>query len=135
MNDTTNLRKMIKKIDQDFVIEAKDMGKQYTISLSTATFHLLLNNIVSVGKSVGIQIVRDDVDMEGSKLSKQFNVSPSVGGIVIPITIIFYHTTNNVLVQLKGKKSETNWNKKLESIEHFVYKIMKPILFGIEGTK
>ena len=135
MNDTTNLRKMIKKIDQDFVIEAKDMGKQYTISLSTATFHLLLNNIVSVGKSVGIQIVRDDVDVEGSKLSKQFNVSPSVGGIVIPITIIFYHTTNNVLVQLKGKKSETNWNKKLESIEHFVYKVMKPILFGIEGTK
>ena len=41
MNDTTNLRKMIRKIDQDFVLEAKDMGKQYTISLSTTTFHLL----------------------------------------------------------------------------------------------
>ena len=75
MNNVANLKKMIKFLNRNLLIESKDMGKQYKVSLGTATYHLLVNNLVSVGESIGLKIVKNDVDESGKKVSSQFNLN------------------------------------------------------------
>ena len=108
------------------------MGKQYTIiSLSLTTYHLLLHNLVSVGCNAGVSINKDYAN---SKLVTHFTSSPMVNEVETPMAIIFYHTTCNVLVQLKGKRCN-EWSQKIQAIEYFVRNVMEPVIRYVEQTR
>ena len=137
LNCSSLLKKKIKLIDHVHEIEAKDMGKQYTISLSTVTYHIIMNNIVSIGKSIGLQALKPiDVDNNGRELKIQFESKLKVGETLsAAITISCYHTANNVLVQLKGKKNEIGWDEKLTAVNQFVQTTLKAIIIWVEKAE
>ena len=135
MNYTQNIRKQLKKIDNEYKIELKDSGKQFLINLGATTYQFLLHNMITVGHTLGIDIKKDDVDLEGGKLDTHFTASPSLHNIDIPMALIFYHTTNNILIQLKGRKTDGNWNQKVECIHYFVKKVLEPVIHSIECSR
>ena len=101
------------------------------ILLGTATYHLLVNNLVCVGESLGLQIAKNDVDQTGHKISSQFNLNLDA---TTQITIICYHTSSNILVQLKGNSVDEEWDTKLRKLESFVNNVLKRIVTKIEST-
>ena len=120
-------------MDNALNIENKDQGKQCTISMSTTTYHIIMNNIVSIGENVGLKMIKPvDVDSSGNALKSQYESQLIVNEVVVAsITISCYHTTNNILVQLKGKKVN-DWDKKLETLHHFVHVTLKSVIMRVE---
>ena len=65
LNPSSSLKKLRKSLLRNLLIERKDSGKQYKVTLNTATFHLLVNNIMLVGEKMGLQIANNNVDQSG----------------------------------------------------------------------
>ena len=125
-------------MDNTCKIEVKDHGKQFTINMSTTTYHIIMNNIVPIGERVGLKMVKAlDVDSSGKALKSQYECQLFVTeALTASITISCYHTTNNILVQLKGKKIfEDEWAKKLEAVHYFAHVTMKSLIMGVEQTE
>ena len=106
-------------------IERKDKGKQCTVHLNTVTFYIISGSISALGEQYGIEVKNNDIDLKGTEEKDQYNLSLVKGSLKIPITMTFYHTTGNVLVQLKGKKREARWAEKLDAFEEFVSTTLK----------
>ena len=137
LNGASLLKKKIKLMDNPYQIEVKDQGKQCTINMSTTTYHIIMNNIVPIGERVGLKMVKPlDVDSSGKALKSQYECQLLVTeAVTASITISCYHTTNNILVQLKGKKiSEDVWEKKLEAVHQFAHVTMKSVIMWVEQT-
>ena len=92
----------------------KDKGKQFIISVSTATYVIMINSIINMGNDSGINIVRRDptVDGNGQHVKAQFDVVLTDQQSNVPITITCQHTTTNLWIQLLGSPAENNWEAK-----------------------
>ena len=77
-----------------------------------------------------------DVDNSGKALKSQYESQLLINGtLTAAITMSCYHTTNNVLVQLKGKRTENNWDKKIEAVKYFVRVTMKSVILLVENNE
>ena len=123
---------LLKDIDKQSSIEPKDGYRQYTISLSTPTYHLILENMNNLGNQKGMEIKRDDVDLKGTKLKCQWIASIKLNdGTLTNFSITCFHTTNRILIQLTGKNTVSRVN----GLKTFVYGTMEPIINTVEATK
>ena len=128
-NQLKNLTKKVK-------IDVKDNGNQYTIKVNTVTYMILIQKITTLGEKQGINIRRTDVDTVGQNVQAQFDLMITKGRVRnVPITITCYHTTHNMLIQAMGKKSDPNWNGKVDVLSTFVNETMKSMLDEIEKMK
>ena len=101
------------------------------MTLNTATFHLLVNIIMLVGEKMGLQIANNNVDQSGKQVSAQYNMDLSHN---TPITLIFYHTSSTMLLQLKGVEDQ-QWDQKIQIMASFVDNVVKGVVTEIEKTQ
>ena len=132
-----NTKKMwktkLKNLSKIMEIGRKDNGHQYAVIVNTVTYTILMNSIVEVGKSCGLMVRRADIDPKGSDVQAQFDGKITKENVAdVPVTVTFFHTTNTMLIQIKGKRNVGNWAEKLEILRIFVNKIMTGVLWKIE---
>ena len=130
LNPTASLKKLQKFLARNLQIECKDKGKQFKVYLNTATYHLLLSNVAVLGESLGIQVADNNIDQSGKHVSSQFNIDLDE---ITRATMIFYHTSCTMLVQLKGAEDAT-WQHKLQLVDIFVYRFLSTVVHEIERS-
>ena len=123
-----------KKMDNKFKVIPREQGRQFKLEMNTPTYHIIMENFVSLGRKYGCSIKRDDVDGEGEKLRTQYDVHIcSNGGKSIPISLTCYHTNNSMLVQLK--KSEHSIEERKCLLESFITTTIQKIVFEVENSE
>ena len=132
LNEKGVLKTKLNDIDKQADIVPKDGERQYTISLSTPTYHLIVENMRNLEKQKGMEIKRDDVDLKGNTLKCQWMASITLNdSTTTQFSITGYHTTNRLLIQLTGK----NTTNKIERLKKFAHGTMGPIIDTVEKTK
>ena len=119
LNMKSCYKKLLQNLSSEFSYEKKDAGKQYVITLNTATYLIMLSKIVEMGESAGLSI-KKNYDLREKETKAQFDLVVSQKGLQVPLTMTWFHTTTNVLIQAKGKRKERGWSDKLDVLEGFV---------------
>ena len=133
LNKKQIVKKKLAQMDGDFVIIPRDVNRQFKFEMSTPTYHILIENILNLGCKYGHKIEREDVDEEGEKLRRQFNIDLcAAGGKTIPITLTCYHTNNSMLIQLK--KSEHSITERIRMLVAFIENTVKRIIEEVESS-
>ena len=57
----------------------------------------------------------------------------ALNGGLTEVAVTCYHTTNLILLQLKGRKNEKGWDNKLADMDMFVKGTMEPLINMIQG--
>ena len=133
LNDKEISKHLLKKMDNSNDIELKDKGKQYLLVLNTVTYFIISGSLATLGEQYGIEVKRNDVDLKGTNEKVQYNIMLVRGSLKIPITMIFYHTTANVQLQLKGRKKEGCWMEKLNVFAQFINGTLREMIEKVRG--
>ena len=125
LNNKSLCKKLLKNLYSRFSpetdIKKKDRGKQFTVDVNTATYVIMMNNIINIGEGSGIKIVKRDpiVDGKGQHVKDQFDVVITNQRIEVPITITCLHTTSKIWIQLLGKPTDGEWEGKKAVLGRF----------------
>ena len=79
------------------------------------TYQILVENLLDFAAHRNVKIKRDDVDQNGDNVKSQYNLCINNN---TPCTITFFHTTNNILVQLL--KSDKRLKAADDRVEHLM---------------
>ena len=132
LNTKYVLKKKLASLESPAVYEPKDSNRQHTVTMSTPTYHIMLENMIHCGKSIGLTIKRDDKDKRGNSVESSFNAEVTMADdTVVPFTVICYHTTNKMLFQLLGAKTEP----KINGLTAFVNQVMRKNVESVERTE
>ena len=134
LNSKSVCKKKLKHIDRKYAIVPKDKGNQYSVQLSTVTYHIFIKSVAVLGKYHGIVVKRMDIDQKGSDTQMQFEVTMSIENVVVPISLTCYHTTCNMLIQLEGKRSHHQWDEKVRALKRFATTVMVGMIETVEST-
>ena len=111
LNTKSVLKKKLASLSRSAIYEPKDSHRQHTVTMSTPTYHIMLENLIHCGKDIGLEVKRDDKDTKGKAVESLFNAEIKLNdGSVVPFTLTCYHTTNRMLFQLLGPKTEPKVN-------------------------
>ena len=131
LNEEGSLKNKLADMDKPVKITPKDGNRQYSIKLSTPTYHLFMENITNLGEQMGMEVKRDDVDSKGINVQCQWTAAIKVSnGPTIPFSITCYHTKNSMLIQLMGNNGEP----KIKGLQIFVNKTLNEIIKKLENT-
>ena len=131
LNEKNALKKKLNGMNNTLVITPKDNHRQQSVTMSTPTYHLIVENLLSCGEQVGLEVKRQDVDGKGNNVECSFNANIRLNdGCQVPFTIICYHTTNRMLFQLLGNPTET----KIQGLSVFVNQTLKINVENLEKT-
>ena len=108
LNEIKVLKEKIKNIEKTIEIEAKRCQRQYTVKVNSVTYQLMADNFVKFGEVLGLSVKRPDYDNTGNQVQIQYEMVICNN---IPVSVTCFHTTNNILVQLKGTKSARRVNQ------------------------
>ena len=131
LNMKSFYKKLMKNLSSKFNCEKKDNGKQYLVTLNTTTYLIMLSKIVEMGENAGLSIKRN-CDLSEKETKSQFELTVSQSGVQVPITMTWYHTTTNVMIQAKGRRKERGWTKKLNILEDFVNSTLSEMVNQVE---
>ena len=133
LNMKSVYKKLLKNLSAELSSEKKDQGKQYLVTLNTATYLIMLSKIVEMGESAGLSI-KSNCDLDEKETKSQFDLVISQGGLQVPIAMTWFHTTTNVLIQVKGRRKEKGLNKKLDVLEAFVNTTLSGMVHKVENS-
>ena len=131
LNGKKAIKKKLKNLDTRYVISMKESGKQYTINLNSVTYQIIKEKLAEFGEQLNINIKRPVFDDTGKNVENQYVVALSGGLTEVAVTC--YHTTNLILLQLRGRKNEKGWDSKLADMAMFVKGTMEPLINMIQG--
>ena len=132
LNMEKHNKESLKNLDSENVFKRKDKGNQYTIHLNTTSYFIIVKSIAMLRGRYGMTVKRIDVDKKGNGTKEQYDVSVTVGQIIVTITMICYHTNNNMQIQLKGSQVEKIWGVKVQAFEWFVDVILRQMIIKVE---
>ena len=133
LNKNLAIKKKLSDMEENFSVTPKDSKRQYSLKMSTVTYHIFIENIMLIFSKYGYSIKRDDIDETGEMLKTQFNINlRSSDGKNVPISLTCYHTNNSMLVQLK--KSEYPLPVRITLLEGFMDNILKEIIKEVEDS-
>ena len=116
LNKLNQIKKKISNLDTKMVFDLKDCKKQYTIKVNSVTYQILVENLLDFAAHMAVKIKRDDVDQNGDNVKTQYNLSICNN---TPCSVTFFHTTNNILVQLmKGDMKQID--DRIKNLSTFV---------------
>ena len=100
-------------MEGEMEITPKACKRQHTVKVNSVTYQIIMNNLTNFGHLLGdMEIKRADTDEVGENVQIQYYLS--INGS-IPVSVTCYHTTNNILIQLRSnKKSKIKSNSKIE---------------------
>ena len=131
LNKKKKAKEKLAKMGAKFEVTANDQNRQYTLTMSTPTYQLFIENIVEIGEQIGINVRRHDTDATGEMTQSQFTVDiQTTNGIDIPISLTCYHTANKLLIQLMGNKTQT----KIKYLSYFIDSVLGNIIKQIENS-
>ena len=112
------------------VFDLKDCKKQYTIKVNSVTYQILVENLLDFAAHMAVKIKRDDVDQNGDNVKTQYNLSICNN---TPCSVTFFHTTNNILVQLmKGDMKQID--DRIKNLSTFVERNFMILISDIESS-
>ena len=126
----------LNKMDTKTEINEKACQRQHTIKVNSATYQILVENFVSFGDRLGVKPKRHDIDSKGDCTQDQYEMSL---GNSIPVSVTYYHTTNNIMVQLKadkelkGAKKAAKTTERIQQLRHFVNDNLRVLINEIEN--
>ena len=87
-------------MDYTMEISPKKCKRQHTIQVNSATYQIIMLNLTRFGSFLGgLTIKRADKDKDGQNVQIQYYLD--INGN-IPVSVTCYHTTNNILIQLRS---------------------------------
>ena len=114
LNINKKLKEKLKNLDTVMSVEVKDNGGQYTISINSTSYQLIVVNMLEFGGCLGtIEIPRTDVDNGGNGVQDRYILSVKSK---FQLSITCYHTTSSLLLQIMGNRT----SEKLALVEKFV---------------
>ena len=122
------LKEKLKSIEKTIEIEAKRCERQYTVKVNSVTYQLIADNFVKLGEGIGLSVKRPDFDNTGNQVQIQYELVICNN---IPISVTCFHTTNNILIQLKGTKSA----RRVSQLNVFVTKDITNLVKRIENDE
>ena len=103
LNVQAKIKDKLSKMDSAFKITPRDNNRQFYFTMSTPTYHLVLENLVQFGNDIGLEVKRNDEDITKQMVKTQFTlVVRTTDGMCTPISLTGYHTKNSMLAQLMG---------------------------------
>ena len=133
LNNTKFCKDKLKYLDNHHEIKKLDQGKQFTVNVNSVIYFVVARSLSALGQAQGVHIKRKGVDLSGNSTQVQFDVNLYEGNLEVPITMTCFHTTNNIHIQLKGKKKEARWSDKLVAVENFVYVNVVDMIVKVEN--
>ena len=122
LNEEASKKFKLDNLVSKYDIQLKDNGKQYVIVTNTVTYHIIMQNLIVIGQNLGLKVKLNEVDSNGIGTKQQYNGTILISNeVMVPVTLICYHTKNKFQIQLLGKKSSSDWDEKLDALHHFVY--------------
>ena len=125
----------INNMDSGTHIRAKACMRQHTVKVNSVTYQIIMENLSSFGALLGgLTIKRADKDREGEDVQVQYYVN--IKGD-IPVSVTCYHTTNNILLQLRatGKKKSAKIEEYNQTqLRLFVNESFKNLINKIENS-
>ena len=131
LNEKKAINKKIKNIDTACVINPKDGGRQFTINVNSVTYQIIKEKLADFGEQLNISIKRPAFDDTGKNVDNQYVVV--LNGGLTEVAVTCYHTTNLILLQVKGRKNEKGWDNKLADLKMFVKGTMEPLVHMIQA--
>ena len=125
----------LSKMEAKSDINEKACHRQHTIKVNSLTYQILVENFVSFGERLGVKPKRHDIDSKGDSTQDQYEMNL---GNSNPVSVTYYHTTNNILVQLKGEKDLKGAKKaaklaeRIQQLRRFVNDDLKNLINKIE---
>ena len=135
LNMEKHNKESLKNLNCENVFKRKDKGNQFTIHLNTASYFIIVKSIATLGGRYGMTVKRIDVDKKGNGTKDQYDVTVNVGQVNVTMTMICYHTNNNIQVQLKGSQVEKTWGLKVQAFEWFVDGILREMINKVKTHK
>ena len=131
LNQKSTIKKKFNGMNSQFLITPRDNQRQQSVTMSTPTYHIIMENIMNYGQDMGLEIKREDVDENGNNVECSYNARVELtNGTQVHFTILCYHTTNRMLFQLLGKANET----KIEGLSLVVNHSLRKKVEELEQT-
>ena len=114
-------------------LEEKACNRQHTITLNSVTYQILVGNFIGFGERLGVNPKR--IDKTGENVQDQYEMNINNN---IPVSVTYFHTTNNILVQLKsekglrGAKKISKTNERIVHLRSFVNNNLANLVKSIE---
>ena len=132
LNTKGVLKKKLASMSRSAIFEPKDSNRQHTVTMSTPTYHIMLENMTHCGKALGLEVKRDDKDQKGNAVESLFTAEIKlIDDTVLPFALTCYHTTNRMLFQLLGPKT----SPKVNELAVFVNNTIRRNVENIERTE
>ena len=129
LNINEKLHDKLKNIDGELVINERDSGGQYKISLSSTSYQLIVDNIWVIGNSLGdIKPKGSQVDSGGTAVQVQAIINIAARELEVAVTC--YHTNSTLLIQLMGSRS----TRSKDQLSKFVYDDFVKVMMTLEST-
>ena len=126
-------------LESEMAISPKACRRQHSVKVNSVTYQIIMANLEKFGYLLGgMEIKRADTDSVGENVQVQYYTSINDQ---VPISVTCYHTTNNILIQLrsaktKGKKKNTETEVgNRDSLRNFVNNNFSDMIQKIETRK
>ena len=136
INKTSLIKFKLNNMESQVNIKEKACQRQHTIKTNSVTYQILVENFISFGDRLGVKPKRHDIDKKGDSTQDQYEMSL---GNCVPVSVTYYHTTNNILVQLKadkeqkGAKKATKTAERIQQLRDFVGNHLTVLINQIES--
>ena len=68
LNGKAAIKKKLNALNGQTTITGKDGNRQQVVIMSTPTYHIMMENLISCGEKMGLEVKREDIDEKGNNV-------------------------------------------------------------------